>query len=110
MKILLDENLDHRLAGHLKIFDVTTVTALGWSGLKNGVLLQRLINNGFTHLITSDKNIKYQQNEAVLIQKGISIVILAGPNFLQSHLKNLRVIRFAIKKHQSGFLELKYKE
>ena len=84
------------------------MAALGWGGLKNGILLQRMVSKGFTHLLTSDKNIRHQQNESLLFQKNISVIILAGPNLLQSHVNHIRLIRLAIKKNRPGFVEIKY--
>ncbi len=34
----------------------------GWLGKKNGELLKLITDNGFTHFITVDKNLRYQQN------------------------------------------------
>lgn len=63
MKILLDECVPwpmHRLLGrHL----CTNVQAQGWSGIKNGELLRRA-EAEFDLFITSDQNIRYQQNLA----------------------------------------------
>ena len=65
MKVLIDESIDvdfrHELAGH----DAYTVTYMGWNGLKNGELLPRRAV-GFDALITTDKNMEYQQNNATL--------------------------------------------
>ena len=47
MKVLLDENLDHRLRRHLSMHDVYTVDYMGWSGLKNGELLRGAEDDGF---------------------------------------------------------------
>jgi hypothetical protein len=50
----------HRLIpGH----SCTSVQAQGWSGIRNGDLLQRA-GAGFDLFITSDQNIRYQQNLA----------------------------------------------
>lgn len=40
MKLLLDENLPHDLRQHLAGHVVFTVAYMGWSGMKNGDLLQ----------------------------------------------------------------------
>lgn len=63
MKILLDECTPHVLKRLLTGFDITTVQDLGWTGIKNGALLQ-LAEQHFDVLITSDQNLKYQQNLA----------------------------------------------
>ena len=63
VKILLDECVPwpmHRLlSGH----DCTTAPRCGWGGVKNGELL-RLAKGEFELFITSDQNIRYQQNLA----------------------------------------------
>ena len=63
MKILLDECTPHVLKRLLTGFDITTVQELGCDGIKNGALLQ-LAEGLFDVLITSDQNLKYQQNLA----------------------------------------------
>ncbi|HEY5041277.1 MAG TPA: DUF5615 family PIN-like protein [Verrucomicrobiae bacterium] len=70
MKILLDECVPwpmHRLlTGH----ECRTAQQQGWGGIKNGRLLQ-LAEGGFDLFITSDQNLRYQQNLS-----GRSIAIL----------------------------------
>jgi predicted nuclease of predicted toxin-antitoxin system len=70
MKILLDECVPwpmHRLLTH---HSCTNVQAQGWGGIKNGELLQ-LAETEFDLFLTSDQNIRYQQNLA-----GRSIAVL----------------------------------
>jgi predicted nuclease of predicted toxin-antitoxin system len=61
MKILLDECTPRVLKKYLTDFEVTTVQEVGWAGITNGALLQ-LAENQFDVLVTSDQNLKYQQN------------------------------------------------
>ncbi len=61
MKVLLDENLPRKLAGHLVGHECRTVVACGWSGKNNGDLLA-LADPEFDVLMTLDKNLPYQQN------------------------------------------------
>lgn len=61
MHLLLDENLPRRLKFLLIGFDVSTVAEMGWSGTKNGTLLQLAAAN-FDVLVTMDRGIEYQQN------------------------------------------------
>jgi len=61
MKILIDENLPRKLAGHLEGHECRTVVACGWSGKKNGELLA-LADPLFDVLLTLDKNLPYEQN------------------------------------------------
>ncbi len=62
MRVLLDENLPRRL---LRRFgsgvEAVTVTAYGWSGLKNGTLL-RAAEGEFDAFVTADRCIPHQQN------------------------------------------------
>lgn len=62
MKLLLDENLPRRLKKNLAEFDVSTVVENGWAGKKNGELMVLMSTNGFSVLITFDKNLQHQQN------------------------------------------------
>ncbi len=64
MRLLLDENVPRKLTLDLKDYQVTTVPEMGWSGIKNGELLKRLIEENIDCFITADKNIEFQQNFA----------------------------------------------
>lgn len=63
MKVLLDECTPHVLKRLLTDFEITMVQELGWAGITNGSLLQ-LADAQFDVLITSDQNLKFQQNLA----------------------------------------------
>ena len=62
MLLLLDENLPRKLKVDFQEYQVFTIREKGWHGLKNGLLLQKLIENNFHALITYDKNLQHQQN------------------------------------------------
>lgn len=72
MKIILDENLPRALKRYLSAYEVTTVQEQGWAGVKNGELMVK-IDGVYDIFITSDKNLKYQQN---LTRKSIAIIEL----------------------------------
>jgi len=61
VRILLDENLPVELAVELTGHEVTTVTGLGWQGIKNSELLRRA-QGRFEVLVTMDRNLERQQN------------------------------------------------
>jgi predicted nuclease of predicted toxin-antitoxin system len=63
MKILLDECVPWPMHRLLSSHACTSVQAQGWSGIRNGDLLQRA-EAEFDLFITSDQNIRYQQNLA----------------------------------------------
>ena len=73
MLVLFDQGtpapLRHALAGHV----VETVYERGWSSLKNGELIVIAESSGFEVFVTTDKNLKYQQN---LVNRGMAIVVL----------------------------------
>ena len=62
MLLLLDENLPKKLKRDFPGYQIFSIRERGWNGLKNGLLLQKLIENNFNALITYDKNLQHQQN------------------------------------------------
>jgi hypothetical protein len=75
MRILLDECAPRPLKRQLVEYDIKTVVEMGWSGKKNGELLQLMSQEGFTILLTTDQNLPYQQN---LQQAGVAVVVLVA--------------------------------
>ena len=65
MRILLDESVPWRLGTHLIGHTATSVQRRGWASTKNGKLLA-LAADDFDVLLTADKGIEYQQNQATL--------------------------------------------
>ena len=63
MKILLDECVPWPMHKFLTGHECSTAQQRGWSGIKNGDLL-RLAEKEFSLFVTSDQNIRYQQNLA----------------------------------------------
>ena len=61
MKILLDECVPWPMHRLLSPHTVTSVQAQGWNGIRNSELLRRT-KAEFDLFITSDQNIRYQQN------------------------------------------------
>ncbi len=72
MKVLLDECLPRFLRRALAGHSVQTVQDCGWRGIENGDLLS-LAEEQFDVFITSDKNLRYQQN---LSSRNIAIIEL----------------------------------
>ncbi|MGS0024042.1 hypothetical protein ACUOGS_24385, partial [Escherichia coli] len=54
---------------------VFTVADMGWTGIKNGQLLQLMINNKFDAFLTFDKNLQYQQN---FLKYPITVFVLSS--------------------------------
>lgn len=72
-RVLLDHCVPRPLRDQLVGCDVSTAHELGWSQLKNGELLDAAEAGGFDVLITSDKNLRFQQN---LSSRRIAIIEL----------------------------------
>jgi predicted nuclease of predicted toxin-antitoxin system len=73
VRILFDQGTPVPLRKHLSAHQVVTIFELGWNHLKNGELLQKAEENGFSVLVTTDQNLRYQQN---LAGRKIAIVVL----------------------------------
>ena len=58
---------------HLPRHDVATAAEMDWSQLTNGELLAPATEAGFELLVTSDQNLRYQQN---LKDRKIAVVVL----------------------------------
>ena len=74
MLVLFDNGTPRTLARSLiSRHTVTEARARGWDRLENGALLTAAESAGFDVLVTTDKNIRYQQN---LTGREIAIVVL----------------------------------
>jgi hypothetical protein len=78
MLVLFDHGTPAPLASFLKHHSVRKTTEMGWEGLTNGELLNEAEKAGFDVLLTTDKNIRYQQN---LKTRKIALVVLANPRW-----------------------------
>jgi hypothetical protein len=74
LKIILDQGAPAPLRKHLSGHSVSTAFELGWASLKNGELIQQAEAGGYDLLLTTDQNLKYQQN---LAGRKISILVLS---------------------------------
>lgn len=73
MKLLLDHCVDRRIVTAIVGHETRTAAEMGWSALTNGLLLRSAAAAGFDALITTDKNLRHQQN---LDQLPIAVVEL----------------------------------
>jgi len=62
MKILLDERVDVRFRDRLAGHQAFSVACMGWKGTKNGALIARAAADGFDALVTTDRNLPFEQN------------------------------------------------
>ena len=65
MRLLLDEHLPIGLSAELHGHGVDTISGRGWTGIKNGELLRRMIGQ-YDVLVTMDRSIEFQQRLSTL--------------------------------------------
>ena len=82
----------------MTLHEVSTAYELGWSELSNGELLDAAEREGFALLITTDANLRYQQN---LAARKIAIVVLLATSWPRIQ-KALPAIADAISAAKSG--------
>jgi predicted nuclease of predicted toxin-antitoxin system len=73
MRVLFDQATPVPIRTYLEGHDVRTAAQQGWDTLKNGELLAVAEAEGFDVLLTTDKNMRYQQN---LSGRKIAVVVL----------------------------------
>lgn len=78
MKILFDQGTPAPLRRHLVGHAVDTAHEQGWSGLANGDLLDKAEQAGYQLLITTDQNLRYQQQ---LAERQIAILVLLSTSW-----------------------------
>ncbi len=78
MKVLFDQGAPHPLRRHLTGHEVQAAAELGWSRLRNGELIRRAEQLGFDVLVTTDQNLRYQQN---LAGRRLAVVVLLSTSW-----------------------------
>lgn len=73
MRVLLDNGAPRGITSYLRDHTVAECRELGWDTLSNGELLFAAETAGFEVLVTTDKNIRYQQN---LKGRKLALVVL----------------------------------
>jgi len=88
MLILFDQATPVPIRPYLKGHAVRTAAQQGWDKLRNGDLLTAAEEAGFEILLTTDKNMRYQQN---LAGRKIAIVVLGRQQWpqLQPHVQRV---------------------
>jgi hypothetical protein len=88
VKVLLDENLAHRLRKNLGAHQVFTVGYRGWAGLRNGELLRIAEESGIEVFLTGDRTLLHEQN---LEGRNLGIVALSSVEWdiLKNHLPTI---------------------
>ena len=88
MKILFDNGAPKPIARCLTGHEVTYARRIGWHEMENGELIRRAEDAGYDVLLSTDKNIRYQQN---LTGRKIVLVVLGNQQWplVQLHLDKI---------------------
>lgn len=91
MRILFDQGTPVPLRRHLAGHSVDTAFERGWSDLYNSVLLERAEEDGYQLLITTDQNLRYQQN---LADKQLAVLVLLSTSWprMQLRIDDIRAV------------------
>ena len=103
MRILFDQGTPVPLRRYLPGHAVDTAYEKGWSTLANGDLLTTAEQAGYELLITTDRNLRYQQN---LSERQIAIVVLLSTSWprIQPHTERVQALVKAI--HPGEYYEI----
>jgi hypothetical protein len=84
MRVLFDQGVPFPISRHLTGHIVDVSIDLGWDRLRNGELLAAAEQAGYDALLTTDKNLQYQQN---LKDRRIAIIVIGHAQWptLKSH-------------------------
>lgn len=98
MRILFDQGTPVPLRNHLAAHQVSTAFEFGWGRVENGELLKLAEEGGFEVLVTTDQNLKYQQN---LASRKIAVVVLSSTSWPRIQ-KVLKLVADAVGRAQAG--------
>lgn len=104
MKILFDQGTPVPLRKLLPEHTVVTAYERGWQTLENGSLIAAAEADGFEVIITTDQNLKYQQN---LTNRSISILVLSSTSWPRIRVNASSIQEALDNLEPSSFLEVK---
>ena len=103
MKIIFDQGVPVPLRRHLSEHVVNTAYELGWHTLDNGDLLDEVEVVGYEVLITTDKNIRHQQN---LADRTFAMLVLPLPRWPTIELRAAEILDALNEMAPGAFVEL----
>ena len=103
MRILFDQGTPVPLRRNLRPHRVDTAAELGWSRLENGALLEAAEAELYEVLITTDQNLRYQQN---LADRKIGILVLKTTSWPRIQHRVEEVLRAVDSLPIGGYVEL----
>ena len=104
MQILFDQGTPAPLRRGLSLHSVSTAYEMGWALLSNGDLLGAA-EGRFDLLITTDQNLRYQQN---LSGRRLAILVLPTTSWPEIQKHNTEIAAVAASIQPGSYLELKW--
>ena len=103
MRVLFDQGTPLPIKQYLTAHEVSVSADLGWDRLRNGDLLRIAEKEGYEVLLTTDKNLRYQQN---LKERNIAIVVIGHSQWptLQPHVQ--RVVDAVVAAAPGSYVEV----
>ena len=103
MRVLFDQGAPVPLRQALTQHEVLTAYERGWSKLRNGELLDAAEGEGFEVFITTDLNLRYQQN---LQSRRIAVVALSTPSWPRIQRVVAAIVQAADAASPGGYVEV----
>lgn len=104
MKLLLDACVPRPLRRFLPDHNVSTAQEMGWGELKNGALIKEA-ELQFDAFLTSDQNLKYQQNVA---GRKLAILVLPTNDWPTIRLHSDEIVTKVAALKPGNFVELNW--
>lgn len=104
MRILFDNGTPNPIARSLAGHQIAFARQIGWHELKNGELLRQAEDAGFDLLLTSDRNMVFQQN---LSGHKIAIIVLGNQQWPNVRLHLDRIAAVVEAATPGSFTEVK---
>lgn len=103
MRILFDQGTPAPLRRHLHPHQVDTTAEREWSTISNGDLLKLAESDGYEIFITTDQNLRYQQN---LTGRKLGIVVLMGASWLKIQTQISAILTAISSAKDGGYIEV----
>ena len=104
MRVLFDQGTPAPLRRSLTEHQVETAHERGWSTLRNGELSSAAEDEGFDVFVTTDSNLRYQQN---LGSRRIAIVVLSTTSWPRIRGATDRVVEAVARASPTLYVEVK---
>ena len=98
MKVLFDHGTPAPLRRHLREHSVDRSAERGWELLENGELIRKAEEDGYEVIVTTDQNMKFQQN---LKGRRLGVVVLRSTAWHRAQ-HRIEEIRTAIEEVRPG--------